>query len=75
VIAFVGLIAPHMARRLVGEENSLLIPFSAILGSLLLLLADTVGRVLIGSGALPVGVVTSFMGAPMFLFLLMRGRR
>jgi iron complex transport system permease protein len=75
VIAFVGLIAPHMARRLVGEENSLLIPFSAILGALLLLLADTVGRVLIGSGALPVGVVTSFMGAPMFLFLLVRGRR
>jgi iron complex transport system permease protein len=75
VIAFVGLIAPHMARRLVGEENSLLIPFSAILGALLLLLADTVGRVLIGSGAFPVGVVTSFMGAPMFLFLLMRGRR
>lgn len=75
VIAFVGLIAPHMARRLVGDENSLLIPFSAILGALLLLLADTLGRVLIGSGALPVGVVTSFMGAPMFLFLLVRGRR
>jgi iron complex transport system permease protein len=75
VIAFVGLIAPHLARCLVGEENGLLIPFSAILGALLLLLADTVGRVLIGSGALPVGVVTSFMGAPMFLFLLVRGRR
>ena len=73
VIAFVGLIAPHMARRLVGDDHGLLIPFSAVLGALLLLAADTLGRELIGSGALPVGVVTSFLGAPMFLFLLIRG--
>jgi len=73
VIAFVGLIAPHMARRLVGENHSLLIPFSSVLGALLLLTADTLGRVLIGSGALPVGVITSFLGAPMFLYLLVRG--
>lgn len=75
VIAFVGLIAPHMARRLVGADHGLLVPFSAVLGALLLLGADTVGRVLVGSGALPVGVVTSFMGAPMFLWLLVRGYR
>jgi iron complex transport system permease protein len=75
VIAFVGLIAPHIARRLVGADHGLLIPFSAIIGALLLLGADTVGRALIGSGALPVGIVTSFMGAPMFLFLLVRGYR
>lgn len=73
VIAFVGLIAPHMARRLAGDDHGLLIPFTASLGALLLLLADTLGRVLIGSGALPVGVITSFLGAPMFLFLLIRG--
>lgn len=73
VIAFIGLIAPHMARRLVGDDHSLLIPFSAVLGALLLLTADTLGRVLIGSGALPVGVITSFLGAPMFLYLLVRG--
>lgn len=73
VIAFVGLIAPHMARRLVGADHRLLIPFSAVLGALLLLAADTAGRVLIGSGALPVGVITSFLGAPMFLWLLLRG--
>jgi len=73
VIAFIGLIAPHMARRLVGDDHGLLIPFSAILGALLLLTADTLGRVLIGSGALPVGVITSFLGAPMFLYLLIRG--
>lgn len=75
VIAFIGLIAPHMARRLVGDDHRLLIPFSAVLGALLLLTADTLGRVLIGSGALPVGVITSFLGAPMFLYLLIRGYR
>jgi iron complex transport system permease protein len=75
VIAFIGLIAPHMARRLVGNNHSLLIPFSAVLGALLLLVADTLGRVLIGSGALPVGVITSFLGAPMFLYLLVRGTK
>jgi iron complex transport system permease protein len=75
VIAFVGLVAPHMARRLVGGDHRLLMPFSTLLGALLLLAADTVGRVLVGSGSLPVGVVTSFMGAPMFLYLLMRGYR
>lgn len=72
VIAFVGLIAPHIARRLVGADHGLLIPFSAIIGALLLLSADTLGRILLGSGALPVGIITSFMGAPMFLYLLVR---
>jgi len=75
VIAFIGLIAPHMARRLVGDDHRLLIPFSSVLGALLLLTADTLGRILIGSGALPVGVITSFLGAPMFLYLLVRGYR
>lgn len=75
VIAFVGLIAPHLARRLVGADHRLLVPFSAVLGALLLLAADTTGRLLIGSGGLPVGVVTSFLGAPLFLYLLLRGYR
>ena len=72
IIAFLGLIAPHMARRIVGDDHSILVPFSAVLGALLLLTADTLGRVFIGSGSLPVGVITSFLGAPMFLFLLVR---
>jgi len=75
VIAFVGLIAPHMARRLVGDDHRLLILFSSVLGALLLLTADTAGRIVIGSGALPVGVITSFLGAPIFLYLLVRGYR
>lgn len=72
MIGFLGLIAPHTARRLVGEDHCLLIPFSAVLGALLLLTADTLGRLLIGSGSLPVGVITSFLGAPLFLYLLVR---
>lgn len=75
VIAFVGLIAPHMARRLVGADHRLSIPFSCVLGALLLLASDTIGRVLIGNGSLPVGVVTSCLGAPMFLYMLIRSYR
>lgn len=75
VIAFLGLLAPHMAKRLVGADHRLVIPFACLLGGLLLLLADTVGRVVVGSGTLPVGVLTSFMGAPLFLWLLVRGYR
>lgn len=75
VIAFVGLIAPHAARRIFGANYTLLVPATALLGALLLLGADTAGRAIIGSGGLPVGVITSFMGAPLFLYLLMRGYR
>ncbi len=75
VIAFLGLLAPHIARRLVGSDHRLLLPHSCLMGAILLLLADTLGRYLIGSGTLPVGVLTSFMGAPLFLYLLLRGYR
>lgn len=73
VIAFLGLLAPHIGRRLAGSDHGLLIPYACIVGSLLLLAADTLGRELVGSGTLPVGVLTSFMGAPLFLYLLMKG--
>ena len=73
VIAFLGLLSPHIGRRLAGADHRLLVPFSCLIGALLLLAADTVGRVLVGSGTLPVGVLTSFMGAPLFLFLLLKG--
>lgn len=73
VIAFLGLLAPHIGRRLVGGDHRFLIPHSCIIGSLLLLIADTLSRSLVGSGTLPVGVLTSFMGAPLFLYLLVRG--
>lgn len=73
VIAFLGLLAPHIARRLVGPDHRFLIPHSCVIGALLLLVSDTLGRTVIGSGTLPVGVLTSFMGAPLFLYLLVRG--
>jgi iron complex transport system permease protein len=73
VIAFLGLLAPHIGRRLIGPDHRLLIPYSCLLGGLLLLLADTAGRVVVGSGTLPVGVLTSFMGAPLFLYLIWKG--
>jgi len=76
VVAFLGLLAPHIGRRLVGADHRLLVPASCLIGALLLLGADTLGRCLAGSGSLPVGVITSFMGAPLFLYLLIRrGRR
>jgi iron complex transport system permease protein len=74
VIAFLGLLAPHIGRRIVGSDHRVLLIHSCVLGSIILLLADTVGRVLVGSGTLPVGVLTSFMGAPLFLYLLIAGR-
>jgi iron complex transport system permease protein len=73
VIAFLGLLAPHIGRRLVGADHRFLIPVSCLIGSLLLLLSDTIGRTIVGSGTLPVGVLTSFMGAPLFLYLLIKG--
>jgi iron complex transport system permease protein len=73
VIAFLGLLAPHIGRRLVGADHRLLVPYACVIGSVLLLAADTFGRLLVGSGTLPVGVLTSFMGAPLFLYLLLRG--
>ncbi len=72
VIAFLGLLAPHIAKKLVTSNHNLLIPMSCIIGSILLLLADTAGRSIIGSGTLPVGILTSFMGAPLFLYLLIK---
>jgi iron complex transport system permease protein len=74
IIGFVGLIAPHTARRLVGEAHVRLIPASALLGGTLLVLADTAARTLTAPVELPVGVVTAALGGFFFL-LLLRGQR
>lgn len=73
IISFVGLIAPHIMRRFVGNDFRYLLPCSAIAGALLLILADTFGRLIIAPVILPIGAITSFLGAPMFLFLLLKG--
>ncbi|MET1123871.1 MAG: iron ABC transporter permease [Archaeoglobaceae archaeon] len=73
IIGFVGLVAPHMVRLLIGGDYRFLIPSSTILGALILLASDTVGRTIIAPVILPVGIITSMLGAPMFIYLLLRG--
>ncbi|MFD2707111.1 FecCD family ABC transporter permease [Salibacterium lacus] len=71
-IAFLGLVAPHLARRLVGPMHHYLIPTSAVMGALLLLIADTIGKNLFTPAEIPVGLVVSAIGAPYFIYLLMK---
>jgi len=73
IIAFVGLVVPHIVRRFIGGDDSFLIPASALFGAVFLLLSDTVARTLFSPVILPVGILTSFIGAPLFLFLLLKG--
>lgn len=75
ILGFVGLVAPHMSRRLVGADNSLLLPLSMVMGSLVLLGADLFGSLVLDPVALPAGVVTAFLGTPVFLLLLFGGDR
>ena len=72
-ISFIGLIASHIMRRFVGNDYRFLIPCSALCGSVLLLLSDIVSRVLIAPTVLPIGALTSFLGAPLFLYLIVKG--
>ncbi len=72
IIGFIGLICPQITRRLVGNDNKYLIPASAIMGAFILLVSDTVARIIISPQILPVGAVTSFLGAPLFLYFLIK---
>jgi iron complex transport system permease protein len=72
IIGFIGLVAPHMTRYLVGGDNKFVVPGSIILGSTVLVIADLVSRLLTGFGYIPLGVVMSFIGAPVFLYLIVR---
>ena len=74
LVGFVGLIVPHLCRRLVGVDNRILLPTSAILGGVLVTLADILSRVLFAPTELPCGILTSALGAPFFLFLLLAKR-
>jgi iron complex transport system permease protein len=73
-IGFVGLMAPHMARRLVGSAFGALLPVSALLGGMLVMLADLVGRTLFSPLEIPAGVFTASIGAPYFIYLLFKTR-
>ena len=74
VIGFVGLVCPHMVRRVIGDDHRFLIPGSFVCGAVLLLISDTVARTIIAPHVLPVAVLTAFLGAPVFLYLIIRGR-
>lgn len=72
IIGFIGLICPHIVRLLIGGDHRFLLPSSVLLGALLLLLSDTFSRMILSPTILPVGIITSFMGAPLFVYLLVR---
>lgn len=69
-IGFIGLIGPHISKALIGEDYRFLIPFSALVGGILLLASDTIARTIFSPLELSVGIVTSLLGAPFFLYLL-----
>jgi len=72
VIGFVGLIVPHMLRLVIGSDNKKLLPASMLAGSILLVMADTGARLLLAPAEIPVGIITSIVGAPVFIILLKR---
>ncbi len=74
-IGYVGLVIPHLIRLGAGADNRLVIPASAIGGALLVIIADTMARMVVAPRELPTGAITAVIGAPAFLYLLMRGRR
>jgi len=73
-IAFIGLVVPHMVRMLIGPDHRYVLPLSACAGAVLLVSADTLSRTLLAPTELPVGLVTAFIGAPVFISLLRRRR-
>lgn len=75
LIGFVGLIVPHIARALIGSSHQCLVPVVVLLGGILTLACDILARTLFSPYELPVGILLSFLGAPFFLYLLLRGKR
>lgn len=75
IIGFVGLVVPHMVRHCIGADHRFLLPSCAVVGGLLLLASDTAARLVLSPNVLPVSVLTAFMGAPVFIYLIIRGQR
>lgn len=73
-IGFIGIVVPHLLRLLIGPDHRYLLPASALLGASLLLLADAVSRTIVAPAELPIGIVTAAVGAPFFLWILLRRR-
>jgi iron complex transport system permease protein len=75
IIGFVGLVCPHIVRRLIGGDHRFLMPATLVVGSIMLLGSDTAARLILAPHLLPVSVLTAFMGAPVFIYLILRGYR
>lgn len=75
MIGFVGLVVPHLTRLLLGPNHKTLLPASALLGAILLVLADLFSRTVVAPAELPIGIVTSLTGAPFFLYLLLKDKK
>lgn len=73
-IAFIGLMAPHITRSIVGPRHQGLLPISAIIGATLLLAADTIGRVVLDPTGIPAGIIVTIIGAPYFMYLMIKSR-
>lgn len=74
LIGFIGLVVPHLVRLVSGPDHRVLLPASALAGASLMLLADLAARLVLAPAELPIGIVTALIGAPFFLYLLVRGR-
>jgi iron complex transport system permease protein len=75
LVGFIGLVVPHVARLIFGPDHYLLLPASGLLGSLFLVLADLLARLLMAPAEIPVGIITAMLGAPFFIYLLRRSKR
>ncbi len=75
IIAFLGIICPHIAKRIFGQDHKHSIPATILIGSILLLFSDTLARLIGGGSSLPVGIITSIIGAPFFLYIIFRRKK
>jgi iron complex transport system permease protein len=75
IIAFIGLLGPHIARMIIGSDHRYLIPLSIILGAIIIIIADGVGQVILYPSVIPVGIITSMLGGPLFIYLLIKRYR
>lgn len=73
-IGFVGIVVPHLLRLVIGPDHRYLLPASALLGGTMLIFADMLARTIVSPAELPIGIITAFVGAPFFLWVLLRGR-
>jgi iron complex transport system permease protein len=75
IVGFVGLVVPHICRLLMGAHLRILIPASTLLGAIMVTIADTLARTMIIPAELPIGLLTSLIGVPFFLFVILREKR